>query len=67
MNVLNYVRMAIEFHCLQQGNCSTRWGGFDGCPVAIATDIKRYCRTEVTVEVRKNMTSLTEFLLYCYC
>ena len=35
---------AIEFHdnILIQGQCSDRWSGFDGCPVALA-GIGTYC------------------------
>ena len=35
---------------LIQGQCSDRWSGFDGCPVALA-GIGTYCRTKAQVDV----------------
>ena len=34
-----------------QGNCSTRWPGFDSCPVAIAYEPEHYCRTKLDITV----------------
>ena len=41
----------ISIITLLQGTCSTRWSGFDDCPVAIADEPEHYCRTELEIPV----------------
>ena len=49
----------------QQGTCSTRWGGFDNCPVAVADEIEHHCRTTQSVSVRFEMVE--SFMYYGIC
>ena len=44
-----------------QGDCATYWGGFDGCPVAVASEIEYYCRTEAAVRLK-----LKEVMQLCF-
>ena len=43
--------MLIDYIIHIKGKCSAWWRGFDGCPVALASEIEHYCRTVVTVNM----------------
>ena len=46
MNIIISFRYFIFTKTNLKGKCSTRWKGFDGCPVAVAYEPENYCRTK---------------------
>ncbi|XP_065916878.1 uncharacterized protein [Dysidea avara] len=42
---------------LSKGTCSTRWAGFDDCPVLLADEPEHFCRTELDVTLENDVES----------